>query len=41
MRFDSELDFKQRAYSAVVDLQRGELEIRKAWSLICEVSRKG
>lgn len=41
MRFDSDTDFKKRAYSAVVDLQRGEPEITKAWSLICDVSRKG
>ena len=41
MRFDSDPDFKKRAYAAVVDLQGGETEIKKAWSLICEVSRKG
>ena len=41
MRFDSDAEFKKRAYSAVVELQRGEPEIRRAWGLICEVSRGG
>ena len=41
MRFDSEPEFKQKAYADVVKLQRGDPEIRKAWELICEVSRKG
>jgi arginyl-tRNA synthetase len=40
-RFDSDEDFKQRAYEYVVKLQRYEPNIIKAWTLICDVSRKG
>ncbi len=40
-RFDSEEDFKTRAYECVVKLQRYEPNIIKAWKLICDVSRKG
>ena len=41
MRFDTEPEFKERAYANVVKLQKGDPEIRKAWELICEASRKG
>lgn len=39
-RFDSEDEFKKRAYQAVVDLQSFEPSCIKAWNLICDVSRK-
>ncbi|XP_068187076.1 arginine--tRNA ligase, cytoplasmic [Antennarius striatus] len=39
-RFDSEEDFKKRAYQCVVRLQSKEPDFLKAWSLICDVSRK-
>ncbi|XP_068600714.1 arginine--tRNA ligase, cytoplasmic [Brachionichthys hirsutus] len=39
-RFDSEEDFKVRAYQCVVKLQRREPDFIQAWSLICDVSRK-
>lgn len=39
-RFDEEEDFKKRAYNCVVKLQSGEPNSRKAWQLICDVSRK-
>ncbi|XP_031109940.1 arginine--tRNA ligase, chloroplastic/mitochondrial-like isoform X2 [Ipomoea triloba] len=39
-RFDSDPDFKERAQKAVVSLQGGEEKYRKAWSQICEISRK-
>uniref|UniRef100_A0A8C9UB62 Arginine--tRNA ligase, cytoplasmic n=1 Tax=Scleropages formosus TaxID=113540 RepID=A0A8C9UB62_SCLFO len=38
-RFDSEEDFKKRAYQCVVKLQSKEPEFIKAWKLICDVSR--
>lgn len=41
VRFDSDSEFKERARANVVKLQRGDPEIRKAWELICEASRKG
>ena len=41
MRFDSDEDFKKRAYSAVVKLQSYEPDTVKAWTLICEESRHG
>ncbi|KAK6120521.1 hypothetical protein DH2020_045738 [Rehmannia glutinosa] len=40
-RFDSDPDFKERAQRAVVSLQAGDEKYRKAWSQICEISRKG
>jgi arginyl-tRNA synthetase len=40
-RFDTEDEFKQRAYECVVKLQKYEPNIIKAWKLICDVSRKG
>ncbi|KAM9333168.1 arginine--tRNA ligase, cytoplasmic isoform 2-T2 [Pholidichthys leucotaenia] len=39
-RFDSEEDFKKRAYQCVVKLQSKEPDFIKAWNLICDVSRK-
>ena len=41
MRFDSDDDFKKRAYSAVVKLQSYEPDFVKAWTLICDESRRG
>ncbi|XP_077984935.1 arginine--tRNA ligase, cytoplasmic-like isoform X2 [Glandiceps talaboti] len=40
VRFDQDEDFKRRAYQYVVKLQGGEPNVRKAWNLICEESRK-
>jgi len=39
-RFDSDEEFKSRAYSCVVKLQAHEPDYLKAWNLICDVSRK-
>ncbi|XP_053690008.1 probable arginine--tRNA ligase, cytoplasmic [Sabethes cyaneus] len=39
-RFDSDEEFKKRAYSCVVKLQGGDSDSLKAWTLICDVSRK-
>ncbi|CAF3642433.1 unnamed protein product, partial [Rotaria sordida] len=38
--FDSDLDFKQRAYECVVKLQAFDPNIIHAWKLICDVSRQ-
>ncbi|EDO40756.1 predicted protein [Nematostella vectensis] len=38
--FDSDEQFKKRAYERVVQLQQGEPNVRKAWEMICDVSRK-
>lgn len=40
VRFDSDEDFKKRAYSAVVKLQNYEPDYVKAWTLICDESRR-
>jgi len=40
-RFDNDEAFKQIAYEKVVALQGGNPDGRKAWNLICDVSRKG
>ena len=40
-RFDSDEAFKKVAYEKVVELQGGNQDVRKAWNLICDVSRKG
>ncbi|CAH1777479.1 unnamed protein product [Owenia fusiformis] len=40
VRFDSDEEFKKRAYAAVVSLQSKEPNTTKAWNLICDVSRK-
>ncbi|EZA54370.1 putative arginyl-tRNA synthetase, cytoplasmic [Ooceraea biroi] len=39
-RFDSDEEFKKRAYECVVKLQAFEPEITKAWEMICDVSRQ-
>ncbi|NEZ58554.1 arginine--tRNA ligase [Adonisia turfae] len=39
-RFDDDEDFKTTSREAVVDLQSGEENARKAWQLLCEQSRK-
>ena len=40
-RFDSDEEFKKRAYERVVLLQNGDSDVRKAWNMICDVSRTG
>lgn len=40
-RFDEDEEFKKRAYASVVKLQSFESTHKKAWELICDVSRKG
>lgn len=39
-RFDSDEEFKKRAYQCVVKLQNYEPDYIKAWQLICDESRK-
>jgi len=39
-RFDTDEEFKSRAYACVVKLQAHEEDYLKAWNLICDVSRK-
>jgi len=39
-RFDSDPEFKKRAQMQVVELQNGDPEALKAWSIICDISRK-
>jgi arginyl-tRNA synthetase len=39
-RFDEDEDFKERSRQAVVELQSGDEEARKAWQILCEQSRK-
>jgi len=39
-RFDEEESFKKRAYQRVVELQSGNPDVLKAWTLICDASRK-
>ncbi|KAJ8964239.1 hypothetical protein NQ314_005038 [Rhamnusium bicolor] len=39
-RFDEDEEFKKRAYASVVKLQSFDPEHKKAWELICDVSRK-
>ncbi|XP_036983782.2 arginine--tRNA ligase, cytoplasmic isoform X1 [Artibeus jamaicensis] len=39
-RFDTEEEFKKRAYQCVVLLQGKDPDIIKAWKLICDVSRQ-
>lgn len=41
VRFDSDEEFKKRAYECVVKLQAFEPDIIKAWKMICDVSRQG
>lgn len=40
MRFDTDEEFKKRAYSRVVRLQGGDVDSTRAWNLICDVSRQ-
>ena len=40
-RFDEDEAFKKVAYDKVVELQGGHPNVRKAWNLICDVSRQG
>ncbi|NGX55489.1 MAG: Arginine--tRNA ligase [Chlamydiae bacterium] len=40
-RFDEDEGFKERARQGVVALQSGDPESKKAWEMICEISRKG
>lgn len=39
-RFDNEPEFKRKAQLEVVALQGGEANARKAWDIICDISRK-
>ncbi|KAG5888383.1 hypothetical protein JTB14_035689 [Gonioctena quinquepunctata] len=39
-RFDEDEEFKKRAYASVVQLQKFEPTHKKAWEMICEVSRR-
>lgn len=39
-RFDTDEEFKKRAYAKVVLLQSGDKDSVKGWQLICDVSRK-
>lgn len=39
-RFDEEPEFKKRAQLEVVALQQGQPKARKAWEIICDISRK-
>ncbi|CAG0885283.1 unnamed protein product, partial [Darwinula stevensoni] len=40
VRFDGDDKFKKQAYSCVVKLQSGDPDYVKAWTLICDVSKK-
>ncbi|XP_011299581.1 arginine--tRNA ligase, cytoplasmic [Fopius arisanus] len=40
IRFDTDEEFKKRAYACVVQLQAFEPDITKAWNMICDVSRR-
>ena len=39
-KFDEDPEFKKTAQLTVVALQKGDPECKKAWELICDVSRK-
>lgn len=39
-KFDNDLDFKKAAQLQVVALQSGDPKARKAWDIICDISRK-
>lgn len=41
LHFDSDEEFKKRAYAAVVKLQSYDPDVIKAWKRICGVSRDG
>ncbi|XP_044749902.1 arginine--tRNA ligase, cytoplasmic [Coccinella septempunctata] len=40
IRFDSDEEFKKKAYASVVKLQSFEEDHVKAWKMICDISRK-
>lgn len=40
VRFDSDEEFKKRAYACVVKLQSHDRDMISAWKLICDVSRR-
>ncbi|KAH7954186.1 hypothetical protein HPB49_016258 [Dermacentor silvarum] len=40
VRFDSDEEFKKRAYACVVKLQSHDQDMMSAWKLICDVSRQ-
>lgn len=40
VRFDSDEEFKKRAYACVVKLQSHDPDMISAWKMICDVSRK-
>ncbi|MDF2577253.1 MAG: argS [Chlamydiales bacterium] len=40
-RLDTDPVFKEKSHQAVVKLQGGDSEYRKAWEMICEISRRG
>ncbi|XP_002403306.4 arginine--tRNA ligase, cytoplasmic [Ixodes scapularis] len=40
VRFDSDEEFKKRAYACVVKLQSHDPDMMSAWKLICDVSRQ-
>ncbi|WP_346289605.1 arginine--tRNA ligase [Sphaerothrix gracilis] len=39
-RFDNDADFRETSRQAVVELQAGDLEARKAWQILCAQSRQ-
>ncbi len=39
-RFDADADFKERSRQAVVELQSGDADARKAWQVLCNQSRQ-
>ncbi len=41
IRFDTDEEFKKRAYDSVVKLQSKNPDYIQAWNLICDASRKG
>ena len=41
IRFDTDEEFKKRAYECVVKLQKCDPDHIKGWKLICDVSRQG
>lgn len=41
VRFDSDDEFKKRAYDCVTKLQKMSPDHLQAWKLICDVSRQG
>lgn len=39
-RFDADPEFKKNAQLEVVALQKGDMQARRAWEIICDISRK-